>query len=79
MIKNRVFQAHGDFVFLIIRKPENWEPTQVDQAPPGGEILSKHYVASYAEAHDDLQRCNQIALDGKLDTWAVIQPPSGGL
>ncbi|MFT5523623.1 MAG: hypothetical protein ACI9G1_002860 [Pirellulaceae bacterium] len=79
MIRNRVFHQHADFIFLVIRKPDGWEPTQFDDVPPRGEVLSEDFVASHAEAHDDLQRCNQLALDLKLDKWAVIQAPSGGL
>ena len=33
------------------------------------------YVASDEEAHDDLVRCNQLAMTHNLNKWAVIQSP----
>lgn len=79
MIKNRIVPTHADYIFLIVRKPLGWQPTTVDEVPPGGEPLEKQYVASYAEAHDDLVRCNQLSQDWGLDKWAVIQAPNGQL
>lgn len=79
MIKNRIVQSQADYLFLILRKPEGWEPTRLDQVPPSGEILSEHYVASYAEAYDDMIRCNRIALERNLDKWSVIQHSGGSL
>ena len=79
MIKNRIVQLQADYIFLIVRKPNGWQPTGVDEVPRGGEILSEQYVASYAEAYDDLVRCNKLALERDLNKWAVILAPSGGL
>ena len=79
MLKNRIVHSQADYIFLIIRKPNGWQPSRVDQVPPGGEVLAEHYVASYAEAQDDLLRCNKLAMDRDLDQWGVILAPSGGL
>ncbi len=73
MPENRTTSSQPDFVFTIIRKPENWRPRNYFDKPPHGLVLSKSLVASYEEAHDDLVRCNQLALHRSLDSWAVIQ------
>lgn len=70
---NRIKQFQPDFVFLLVRKPKNWRPRNYFDVPPRGVVVSRTLVASYPEAHDDLVRCNRIALHGKLDTWAVIK------
>ena len=72
MSHNRLTQGQPDYVFLIVRKPAGWRPRNYFDSPPQGEIVSKTYVASYAEAHDDLQRCNRLSLHNSLDTWAVV-------
>lgn len=72
MSQNRVTQGQPDYIFLIVRKPNGWRPRNYFEKPPHGEIVSKTYVASYEEAHDDLQRCNNLALYHSLDTWAVV-------
>lgn len=74
--KNRLEQAHADYVFIIVRRPAGWQPRAVDDVPPESKILQREYVASYEEAHDDLVRCNQYALGQELDEWAVILHPS---
>lgn len=79
MLKNRIVDAQTDYLFLVIRRPPGWQPRSIHDAPEGGEVLSEHCVASYAEALDDLVRCNELAIRGNLDRWAVIQAPSGGL
>lgn len=73
MSENRLTSTKPDFVFTIIRKPEGWRPRNYFDKPPYGRVLSKSLVASYEEAHDDLVRCNRLALHQALDTWAVIQ------
>lgn len=73
MSENRITSSQPDFVFTIIRKPENWRPRNYFDKPPYGRVLSKILVASYDEAHDDLVRCNRLSLHNSLDTWAVIQ------
>lgn len=62
-----------DYYLLIVRKPKGWRPKNYFEVPPSGEIVSKQVVASYSEAHDDLARCNRLALAHSLDVWAVIQ------
>lgn len=42
------------------------------------ELYEKTPVASYAEAYDDLVRCNRLAIRQNLDRWAVILSPSAG-
>ena len=73
MTRNRLTEGQPDYVFLIIRKPDGWRPRNYFDTPPRGEVVSKAYVASYEEAHDDLKRCNRLSLYNSLDTWAVIQ------
>ena len=73
MSRNRITHGQPDHVFMIVRKPANWRPRNYFDKPPHGEILSRSYVASYPEAHDDLQRCNQLSLRHSLDTWAVVE------
>ena len=73
MNKNRLTSSKSDFVLTIIRKPDGWRPRNYFDKPPYGHVVSKSLVASYEEAHDDLVRCNRLALYNSLDTWAVIQ------
>ena len=73
MSEDKLTSIKPDFVFTIIRKPEGWRPRNYFDKPPYGRVLSKSLVASYEEAHDDLVRCNRLALHRFLDTWAVIQ------
>ena len=73
MFQNRITQGQPDYLFLIVRRPHGWRPRNYFDVPPHGEVVSKDYVASYAEAHDDLQRCNRWSLHNSLDTWAVVQ------
>jgi hypothetical protein len=84
MITNRIVHLQADYIFRIIRKPNGWRPHQFDQAPSTGhllacEIISEDFVASYAEARDDLMRFNGQVLTHGLDQWAMIVAPSGGL
>ena len=73
MSENRLTESQPDFVLTIIRKPEGWRPRNYFDKPPHGRVLSKSLVASYAEAHDDLVRCNRLSMYQSLDTWAVIE------
>jgi hypothetical protein len=71
--KNRISQLQPDYIFLIVRKPKGWKPRNYFDVPPSGTVVSRISVASYAEAHDDLVRCNRLSLHKSLDMWAVIQ------
>ena len=73
MSRNRLTDGQPDYIFLIIQKPNGWRPRNYFDVPPSGKVVSKTYVASYEEAHDDLQRCNRLSLHHSLDTWAVVQ------
>jgi len=66
-------QYRPDHFLVIIRKPSSWLPKNYFEVPPRGEIVSRQVVASYSEAHDDLVRCNRIAMAHSLDVWAVIE------
>ena len=77
MITNRIANVQADYVLMIVCKPPQWQPTQIDDVPPSGEFVCKDYVASFEEAFDDLVRCNKLSIERKLDTWAVIQSPGG--
>lgn len=68
-----------DYVLQIVRKPRAWQPTAIDSVPPILNVLRQYHVASFAEAMDDLQRCNQHALSTSIDTWAVVQSTEAGL
>lgn len=72
MINNRInFQP--DYLLSIVRVPVSWQPDTVYEIPPSGKIVSQMPVASFDEAHDDLVRCNELALALDLREWAVIQ------
>jgi hypothetical protein len=73
MFENRFEFSQPDYIFVVIRKPQGWRPSNYFDVPPSGRVLSKSRVASYAEAHDDLVRCNRLSLHRSLDRWAVIQ------
>jgi hypothetical protein len=75
-VKNRIAGAQADYLFMIMQRPRGWRPTQPEEIPPGGKVLSVDHVASLDEALDDLIRCNKLALKHDLKRWAVIQ--SGG-
>ena len=72
MSKNRINQTQPDHVLLIVKRPDGWRPRNYFDIPATAEVVSKAYVASYQEAHDDLKRCNQLSLRHGLDTWAVV-------
>ena len=67
-----------DVIFSIVRMPRRWIPEHVFDAPPDGKILSRMPVASFDEAHDDLLRCNKIAIQFGLRQWAMIQTAGAG-
>lgn len=73
--RNRLMRSHRDYMLAIVRRPAGWRPKAVDDAPPAGDIVQQDPVASYAEAHDDVVRCNQYALGQELDLWAVVLGP----
>ena len=65
-----------DYYLVLIKKPNGWRPKNHFEVPVGGQVISRDVVASYSEAHDDLVRCNRLALQQDLDTWAVIEEAS---
>lgn len=71
MLDQRVHMQQ-DFILTLFRLPDSWRPYAIYDVPPSGEILSRTRVASFEEAHDDLLRCNRLALKGKSRVWAVI-------
>lgn len=77
MITNRIANLQADYVLAIVYKPSHWQPTDIDDVPPSGELVCKEYVASFEEVFDDLVRCNKLSIERNLDTWAVIQSPGG--
>jgi hypothetical protein len=78
-IRNRIIHFQPDYILAIVRRPSGWHPPRIDAVPPGQEIVSKDYVASYEEAYDDLVRSNHLSLERGLDTWAMIQSPEASL
>lgn len=72
---NRVLAEQPDYLLTIVKMPRGWTPNHLEDVPSGGKVLSIAVVASFAEAHDDLIRCNMIALQKNLRQWAIIQCP----
>ena len=70
---NRFTHGQPDYLFLIVRTPKGWRPKNYFDVPVNYEILSTTFVASYAEAHDDLKRCNRHALQNSIGQWAIVQ------
>ena len=77
MFNNRR-NVQPDFIFSIVRVPRSWKPEAVYDVPPSGKIISQMPVASFDEAHDDLVRCNGIALRRGLREWAMIETAGAG-
>jgi hypothetical protein len=73
MMLNRRSNYQPDFIFSVVRVPKNWKPDSVFDVPPTGKVVSQMPVASFDEAHDDLIRCNQIAIRRGLREWAIIE------
>jgi len=67
-----------DFIFSIVRVPKNWKPKNVFDVPPNAKVVSRMPVASFDEAHEDLIRCNQIAIRHGLCAWALIETAGAG-
>ncbi len=67
-----------DFIFSIVRAPKNWRPEHIFDVPPSGKVLSRMPVASFDEAHEDLIRCNRIAIRQELREWAMIETAGAG-
>ena len=67
------FTFQRDYILTILKIRSEWQPENVYDIPRAGQIVSQTRVASFEEAHEDLIRCNRIALDFKLDEWAIIQ------
>ena len=70
---NRFSLNRPDYILTFVKKPAGWKPRNYFEKPRQAVILSRHPVASYAEAHDDLVRCNRLALRHSLGEWAVIE------
>jgi hypothetical protein len=62
-----------DYIFSVVQVPKDWKPAAVYDVPPVGKIISQMPVASFDEAHDDLVRCNRLAMKHGLHRWAVVQ------
>lgn len=75
---NRRSNYQPDFIFSIVRVPNNWRPENVFDVPPSGKIVYEMPVASFDEAHDDLIRCNQIAIRNGMREWAIIETAGAG-
>lgn len=67
-----------DFIFSIVIAPKDWRPENVFDIPPTGKVVSRVPVASFDEAHDDLIRCNKIAIRRQLREWAMIETAGAG-
>ncbi len=67
------FNFHRDLMFLLVRAPADWKPTEIYDVPPAGKLLSKMPVASFDEAHEDLIRSNSVAMRLGQREWALIQ------
>ena len=67
-----------DFIFSIVRVSAEWKPSDIYDVPPAGELLTQTTVASFDEAHEDLVRCNRLALKYNWQEWAVIQTADVG-
>ena len=72
-MSERRINYQPDYIFSIVRVPSNWKPRAVYDVPPTAELIAQDPVASFEEAHDDLIRCNSLALVGGWPEWAVIQ------
>lgn len=73
MTRNRLTQTQPDYLLMIVHRPRDWCPTHLADAPIGAEPISTALVASFEEAHDDLVRCNRLAIKHRLNQWAVIE------
>lgn len=64
-----------DYYLVLVRKPDGWRPKNHFEVPnyDDSQVIERFVVASYSEAHDDLVRCNRLALQQGLDTWTVIE------
>ena len=78
-INGRISQSQADYILAIVRRPPGWYPDSIESAPQGSEILEEHLVASFAEAEEDLVRCNQIALRCNINKWAVLMHPASDI
>lgn len=73
MQTNRLQQRKADYVFLLVRRPTDWQPLALDEEPPQAPVIYSTLVASREEAMEDLLRSNRLALRYGLDTWAVVR------
>jgi hypothetical protein len=78
-ITNQMIQPHADYILAIVRRPPGWHPESLDSVPLNGDVLVEHLVASFAEAKEDMVRCNQIALRCNIDKWAVVKHPGSDI
>ncbi len=70
---NRFPLNRPDYILTLVEKPMGWKPRNYFEKPRQAVILSRQPVASYEEAHDDLVRCNRLALRHSLGQWALIE------
>jgi hypothetical protein len=70
---NRFPLNRPDHILTLVEKPMGWKPRNYFEKPRQAVILSRQPVASYEEAHDDLVRCNRLALRHSLSQWAIIE------
>lgn len=63
----------SDFMFSVVRVPNNWRPESIFDVTSPSRVVSRMPVASFEEAHDDLIRCNRIAISLGLRDWAMIE------
>ncbi len=75
---NRNSNYQPDFIFSIVRAPKDWQPENMFDVPSSGKVVSRVPVASFDEAHDDLIRCNQLAIRNGMREWAMIETAGAG-
>ena len=78
-LTNRLRHTQPDYLLVIVRKPDDWVPSSLNDEPPAGAVRAVFQVASYEEAHDDLLRCNRLATRRGLKEWAVVHSPGTNL
>ena len=77
--KNRVFRNQPDYLFVLVRRPPDWQPSGLQDEPPPSPAVRVNAVASYAEAVDDVVRTNELALKTGSPLWAKIEAPCAEL
>ncbi|MDG1874299.1 MAG: hypothetical protein P8J27_10340 [Mariniblastus sp.] len=75
---NRHSGQSPDFIFSVVRVPKDWKPESIFDIPPGGKVIFRVPVASFDEAHEDLVRSNEFALEKGIREWAMIETAGAG-